>query len=144
MISEYALGFLSIELRSITENLDQIAVREAFAHVATGAKDRIYNYLETHPSGKGKEADLRDWSLAAYKLTYDGSERFAQYRDIHWTANDFERFDDEDSEADAEAEEDFREMLASENVSVSPERRYSFAWLLSDQVFSLLGELTEA
>ncbi|KAI0090964.1 hypothetical protein BDY19DRAFT_667054 [Irpex rosettiformis] len=120
----------------------RIAVREAYAHVVAGTRDRIRKYLEDHPSGSGKEVDLDAWALAAYKLTYDYSERFSSYRQFQWSVHDFDTADSD--EVNAEVEEEFRAMLADQNISTSLCRRYSFAWILSEHIFHLLGELEDS
>lgn len=109
-------------------------MREAYARTAAAAVERIKRYLDEHPSGQGALADRRAWALASYKLTYD-HEKFASYFDIDWTSVDAEIFADE--EGMEELEEELQELVDVANRSSG--RRFSFAWLLSDEVFRLLA-----
>ena len=121
-------------------NIIQIAVRDAYARVVAGAKDRIDQYLDTHPSGPSKDLDMRAWALAAYKIIYDCGDRFAIYQEAH--LDSFDYYFDEDL-VDEEIAEEFKSLVAG-NVSASLGRRYSFAWLLSSEIFDLLREVDES
>ena len=82
---------------------------------------------------------MRAWALAAYKITYDYSDRFAIYREVKWSAEDFDYMDEEEEDGFVKT---FKAVLTTNfNVSTSLKRRYSFAWLFSSQIFHLLEEL---
>lgn len=119
---------------SLIHRVGQVAVREAYATIVASANHRIDRYLEEHPSGRGRQIDRRAWALASYKLTYD-MERFSPYLKIDWKAVDAELFGDE--EENDEIEETLRALAGAENGS-SEARRFSFAWLLAQDVFALL------
>jgi hypothetical protein len=77
------------------------------------------------------------WALAAYKLTYDSHGRFSEYFKVRWSTYGFDGTDEEDME---NVDEEFKAMIDAEDSPQSFARRFSFAWLLADDVFNLLEE----
>lgn len=118
----------------------QIAVREAYARAAATAVERIKAYLDEHPSGQGAPADRRAWALASYKLTYD-HDQFASYFRIDWTSIDADVFAKREEDEELEAE---FQKVATTDATQSTGRRFSFAWLLSDEIFDLLATEADA
>ncbi|KAI0342571.1 RdRP-domain-containing protein [Trametopsis cervina] len=105
----------------------RVALREAYALIVAGALERVNDHLNEHPSGMEPRLDRQAWALAAYKITY--SAEYASYMDVDWAPEDMVIFEDNDgSEADAELH----------NLPPPPTRRFSFAWLLSEEIFALL------
>ncbi|KAI0337237.1 RdRP-domain-containing protein [Trametopsis cervina] len=105
----------------------RVALREAYALIVAGALERVDHHLNEHPSGMEPRLDRQAWAIAAYKITY--SAEYAPYLDVDWTPEDMVIFEDNDgSEADAELH----------NLPPPPTRRFSFAWLLSEEIFALL------